>query len=443
MNINSFSTEIFNNIVNLKEFFKTLLVGNKKNLMVLSGGTLISQIFPFLLSPVLTRLYNPDQFATLELVMRITSFFAVMATLRFDIAIPLPGDDKKAINLFSLSIISSISVSVLCLLLFAIFQTPINSIINNPEFKDWLLYIPILVLFSGISQSGNYVLLRESRYRVISFAKIADSLINNIGKISLAFILSASLFGLIFPNFIGLFVTALIPLIAMKRNWISSLFKTKYIQLRDTFKEYIEFPKVNFPNAIIDVFQIGLVVIIISHYFGAIALGLYALKLRILKTPTIIIGNSAGQIFYQTTSKIYAKGESIKALFVKYLRYFAIIGVLTFIPFIFAGPIIFSFVFGSEWRVAGELAQYTAPWMFLNFLSSALSYTPVILKRQKTVLLFSLFNLCLVVACWLIGFHIFENLLNTIGLLSLVESIYFIVVIIWYYKIASESGHHV
>ena len=329
----------------LKRIVNNLIVGNKKNLLILSGGTLISQLFPFLLSPILTRLYTPDQFATLELVLRISSLFAVISTLRFEIAIPLPKEEIKAMNIYVLSIFSSFVTSVICLILFAVFQSQIGVLLNNTEIEDWILYIPILIFLSGLSQSGANALLREAKYKFISISKVADSALNNLGKILLGITLSSSIFGLIFPNFIGLFILALIPVLSLKRSWLSNIFNTTYIQLKETFKEFQEFPKVNLPTSIVDVLQISLVVVIISHYFGSYALGLYALKLRILKTPTIVIGTSAGQIFYQTASKKYANGQSIKPLFKKYLIYFSVIGILIFAPFVIAGPEIFSFVF--------------------------------------------------------------------------------------------------
>ena len=36
---------------------------------------------------------------------------------------------------------------------------------------------------------------------------------------------------------------------------------------------------------------------------------------------------------------------------------------------------IFIFVFGENWRLAGEAASIMAPWLFFNFLSSPLSTT--------------------------------------------------------------------
>lgn len=417
---------------------RQLLTGNKRNLLILSGGTFISQLIPFAISPFLTRLYTPDQFSSLELVLRISAFFAVISTLRFDIAIPLPKEDDKAYQLFTLSFFSTLVTSLLCLLLFTIFQIPITQFLDNPGFNKWLLFIPILVLLMGVAQAGSNSLLRIGRYRFISLFRIVDSGLNNVGKIAFALLISGSVFSLILPNFIGAFFLAILPVLALKSYVKKNNLSTDIGKLKKTFVEFSEFPKVNLPNALIDVLHLSAVVIIIAHFFGAAALGLYALKVRILKTPSIVIGNSAGQIFYQTASKMHADGLSIAPLFLKYLSYFILVGLIIFIPFTLAGPIIFSLVFGESWKFAGELAQVTSIWMFLGFIASAFSYVPVILKKQKTVLLLSLINFALVLISWVSGFYIFGDFLNTIKLLAIVESVYFAAVNYWYYRIISQ-----
>ena len=417
--------------------------GNRKNLILLSGGTLISQLIPFFLSPVIARLYTPDQFSSLELVLRISSFFAVISTLRFDIAIPLPKEDDEAYHLFWLSVFSSLGVSLFCTLLFALFKSPIIQFLENDGFSYWMMFVPILVFLMGLSQTGSNSLLRISRYKTISLSRIVDTGVNNIGKIAYAFLISASVIGLILPNFFGAFFLALIPIIVLRKEVKRLNLKLSYNKLRSTFIKFSEFPKVNLPNAIIDVLHLSLVVIVIAHYFGAAALGLYALKVRILKTPSLVIGNAAGQIFYQTASRMHAEGQSIKKLFTRYLLYYLGTGLVIFMPFVLAGPWIFEFVFGESWKFAGNLAQVTAPWMYFSFIASAFAYVPVILEKQKKVLTLSLINFALVLLSWVGGFYIFDDFLATITLVAMVESVYFLFVNAWYYRIVSKFGNGV
>ncbi len=46
-------------------------------------------------------------------------------------------------------------------------------------------------------------------------------------------------------------------------------------------------------------------------------------------------------------------------------------------------PALFAWIFGENWRAAGELAQILAPLYFLNFIASPLSYVFFVAGKQK------------------------------------------------------------
>ena len=74
------------------------------------------------------------------------------------------------------------------------------------------------------------------------------------------------------------------------------------------------------------------------------------------------------------------------------------------VPFTVLGvcaPEIFVFVFGENWRVAGEFAQIMTPMFFLNFIVNPLSYTFFIAQKQKLNLIgqFALLVLTIIAIC--------------------------------------------
>ena len=75
-----------------------------KSIVTLVTGTMIAQVVTYLLSPVLTRVYTPEDMSYLSLYSRIVAFFAVVATARFELAFPLPKRDEHAFSLYRLLI---------------------------------------------------------------------------------------------------------------------------------------------------------------------------------------------------------------------------------------------------------------------------------------------------------------------------------------------------
>ena len=76
-----------------------------RNVLTLMTGTSIAQAIPIAISPILTRIYTPDDFGIFALYMSIASIIAVIATGRYELAMMLPKKDSDAINILFISIV--------------------------------------------------------------------------------------------------------------------------------------------------------------------------------------------------------------------------------------------------------------------------------------------------------------------------------------------------
>lgn len=78
-----------------------------RNVLTLMTGTSIAQAIPLAISPILTRIYTPEDFGIFALYMSVASMIAVTATGRYELAIMLPKKDDDAMNIVALSIVIS------------------------------------------------------------------------------------------------------------------------------------------------------------------------------------------------------------------------------------------------------------------------------------------------------------------------------------------------
>ena len=65
-------------------------------------GTAAGQLVSILLSPVLTRLYSPQQFGVLSVYTALLTILVVIASLRYELTVPMAASDEDAINLVAL-----------------------------------------------------------------------------------------------------------------------------------------------------------------------------------------------------------------------------------------------------------------------------------------------------------------------------------------------------
>ncbi|HCN24421.1 MAG TPA: hypothetical protein DIS65_03525, partial [Candidatus Marinimicrobia bacterium] len=122
---------------------------------VMTSGTGFGQLIFLGFSPIFMRLFTPEAFGNLALVMSISAIVAIVITLRYEMAIPIAADDKKAINLFILSIGLSTMFTIVLLIFFLLLKTTIMSFLNFPEFKI-LFFIPLTAFIEATINTFHY-----------------------------------------------------------------------------------------------------------------------------------------------------------------------------------------------------------------------------------------------------------------------------------------------
>ena len=74
-------------------------------------GTAFGQIIVLAASPLLTRLYTPEDFGILGVFSALLGILGIAVCLRYELAIPLAEDDCDVVNLLALSLIVTLLVS--------------------------------------------------------------------------------------------------------------------------------------------------------------------------------------------------------------------------------------------------------------------------------------------------------------------------------------------
>jgi len=84
-----------------------------KNVLTLITGTAIAQVIPIAISPILTRIYTPEEFGIYAIFVSIILIFSVISNGRYELAVVLPEKDEDAINVFALGLIINVSLFLL------------------------------------------------------------------------------------------------------------------------------------------------------------------------------------------------------------------------------------------------------------------------------------------------------------------------------------------
>lgn len=395
-----------------------------RNVLTLMTGTTIAQAIPIAISPILTRIYTPEDFGVFALYMSIASIIAVVATGRYELAIMLPKKDEDAINIVALSIMISFFVSFIALIMVSVFNTNITNLLGNPEISNWLYFIPITVLLTGIYQSFNYWSNRKKQYKRLATSRIVRSgtiATTNLGMGFSGF--GAS--GLIVSGIVGQGVaTSILAERVCKedRNKFKAIRRLKIFAL---IKKYKKFPIFNLPNTLIDGLRLSGISILIAKFFTTATLGQFSLAWKMIQTPMTLIGSSLSQVFFQKVSS--SNKSELNLIVKKFIIKASIIALPIFLSIYFFAVDIFIIVFGENWRLAGEAASIMTPWLFLNFLSAPMATVFIVLNKQEVVLLVSIFYMIFPITILLVYHQL--GLIYVLNLVTLAMSIILILFI--------------
>ncbi len=357
----------------------------------LAGGVGLAQMIPFLLSPVISRLYLPEDYAVLAAYTSITMLLSIVATGMYSHALMIDRSDEKAANTAAASFVFTGATVVVSLVAVLLFREPLARLTGNVRVLDWLLFLPFTVLFAGGSQTLLVWNNRKKRYRRLALNRVIHAATLTAVTITLGFLgyrHSGLLIGLLTGQGAA-FVVLLVQTWHSERTLLKAINKP---EVRDSFRTHKDFPRYNMPQGFLDGFRDSGILIILSNYFGAAVLGSYSFAMSILNKPLQIVGQPVGQVFYQQASDLHKEGRSFAPLTRRTVWLLALLFLPLLIIFLGWGDAVFTFVFGENWTVAGRYASILIAWMLFRFVNSPLSSIPLILNRQRTFFYFGAVN---------------------------------------------------
>jgi len=411
-----------------------------KNVITLVGGTALAQIITFLASPIITRLYGPDAFGILALFTSITGIFAVIACLRYELAIMLPKSDKEAANILGLCLLIVVFISILSIPFLILSQQILIQSLKISQLEPYFWFIPLSTFLSGIFLAMEYWNSRTKHFYRLSTIRVFKSVstkgiqigVGSAGFASGGTLISANIFGQIVS-------TSILGLQILKEH--QSFFKQN-ITIKGmvaAFKLYIKFPKFDIWSALLGTISSMLPIFILSAYFNPSIVGYYSLSLMVLQLPMSLIGSAIGQVFFQKAAE--AKNISQKKLrdmVEKPLKPLIFLVYFPTILLILIGPELFGAVFGLNWMESGNYARYMALWMSIGFISSPISTLFTIFQEQRFTLFFNIFQMVFRIIALLIG-GILGDALISIILFSIVGCISNTIALLYLLKLSNTS----
>lgn len=403
-----------------------------KSVGIMMTGTAASQVIAALATPVLTRIYSPDDFGLYGSFISILTILAVLATLKYELALPLEQDTAKRARLGHAVILFITIISILALVLF-----PLVQLLQHSRLVSWLGgYIWLLPagLFSyALFELSLYWCAGEKSFGVQSGGKAFQSFVQVLmqGALGLA---KAGAVGLA----AGLLFSRFIASLLMLAKGTSVRTKPSLSAMRQSVAAHTAFPKFTMPAAFVGVLGQSAPAILFAEWFSAAVAGQYVLTLRVLMLPSAFMGAAVGQVFYPIASACRDDAVRVKALVEDVASSLFALSLPVFLFVAGSGGVLFQLLFGESWGEAGLYAALLTPWLLMQFVSSPLSTFVFIAGRQKTGLLFTSYETALRLAMLATGAY-FASPELAIGLFSLAGCLITTVYFRWVLHLSGSS----
>jgi lipopolysaccharide exporter len=409
-----------------------------RNVLVVMTGSIIGQAIGFVLSPLISRLYTPADFGLYGSFGAITGVVAAITTLDYSQAIMLPKQREKAAQVFLISCVATMAVTVvfsaMCLLLADTFTGLLKT------GKSWTLLLLVLAVFvGGINASFQAWCVRIKGFKHTSASQALRGFSSNGLQVGFGFTHSGAP-GLIISSLLGDCAACVNLLPVIYKDLNGCLANIQWRRLKQIATEYHDFPAFSATQNLLNALSNSLPVLLLTHFYGIAVAGAYAFGMRLINAPMSLLIGSLRQVLFQRAGEMQHQGLKLSPLFIKATVGLFGICILPAMVMATYSPQIFAYIFGAEWRMAGELARYLVLWLLFGFCNLPAVLFARLIRIQRTLFLYNAIVLIARILVLVIG-GLYMTALYSIALFSMVGAVMNLALIflVWRVLIGQES----
>ena len=316
-------------------------------------GTVAGQAASVLLSPVLTRLYSPEQFGVLSVYTSVLYMLGVVAALGFELAIPIARSDAEFASLLLGSALAvGVMTGVVALAAWLLPASAFTSMALAP-----LLPYRYLLPLGFLCMGGYYVVVaaatRRGAFGDIARTRISQGLSGPLTQILLGAI-GAGAPGLLVGFVIGqssgtfLLLSRSVPRMGDLRNVVS------WHGFCTTLRRYAQFPLFASWARLLDMAGSGPVFfLLLSACYSSEVAGFLFLTERIIARPLLIVSTSLLQVFTgEAGHAVQSDPAKLGRRFWQVMPRHLLLSTLWIVLANLAADRVFPILFGQQWLAA-------------------------------------------------------------------------------------------
>ena len=358
------------------------LQGFRLKVLQVAGGTAVAQGLPVLASPVLTRLYTPADFGALVVYMSLLALLVILASLRYEFALPIPEDDAEAVDLLAVCMLLVVVTASLSSLVLYLLRERVVAWTGVPALGPYLWLVPVSIFGVGFYQVFNCWAIRKGGYARIARTKVTQSVTQVALQVGVGTVVKGPL-GLLLGHAVGRSNGTRTLAMLDWRNDLARLRQVRWAGMWRAMVRFRRFPVIASSTALMNTCNLRMPALLLAVYFGPAVAGWFALAQRVFALPSSVIGESVAQVYFgEVAATVNRDAGGLMVLFRGTLRRMFLLGLPLMLAAMAAGWFLFPVLFGRNWREAGIFVVAIAPMALAQFTAACADSTLMVLERQ-------------------------------------------------------------
>ena len=378
-----------------------------RNVATVMSGATGAQALTLLAAPLLTRLCTPAEMGTFSVWLGVITVASLVATLRVENAMVI--DHEKGQQRLCFSVVAYFAT---LLALALVFGSLCACVLGLPplETVSWgqMAMVGLATWITANIQTTLAYAASHRRFGTAARIKLLQA--GTIAASQLALLYAgvdgaALLAGQLIGLGVGLLAGRLLlsPPRARMRLFLDR-------EQRDYLVKHQAFWRYSLPSSLLNTVVGQLPLFMIGIHHGALAAGLFALTQRVIAAPTALIATSILEVFKRQAVHEFESVGNCHEVYRSTFRALMLLALPPTLVLLLFSPELFGWLFGDNWRPAGELARILAPLCFLNFVASPLSYVFFVAGKQKMELFWQMALFVVTVAVFVTPLTLHQSL---------------------------------
>ncbi len=370
------------------------------NVVIMFMGTALGQLSTVLLSPVLTRIYLPDLFGILGFFTAFITILSVIASLRYDMALPLAKSKEEAANMLGVCFVSLVATTMFFLVCTLLLPSSLFGVLAPYRFL-----LPLGFFCIGAYQVMIGYATWHGSFAAIARTKIYQGVSSPLTQIGLG-LMGSGAWGLIIGYIVGQSAgvsNMLYRLVLKPTDVISNIKRDDMLALA---KRYSRFPLISTWSALVNaISSSSLMLVVLPILYSNTVAGFVFLTDRIIGRPLLLISTSILQVYIGEAAKTQSSDpRAMRKRFLQVLKTQFVI-VASWLALINSTAFYFvPLVFGREWAGAVVYINILSISYLPHMTMIAVANTLQILEKQGLVSMWEFSRFILVIGGFLLSY---------------------------------------